>query len=97
MDLPPILTMACPFFRDVHHRQIQHFQQSVIGRKYGPGFCDFPQLTVESLDHVGRVDQAPDRLRLLEIGGQIRPVIFPRFRNLRIFSAPFPVKVLQFS
>lgn len=35
MDNAPIPALACPFFRDVHHRQIQHFQQAVIGRKHG--------------------------------------------------------------
>ena len=25
LDLPLVLTVACPFFRDVHHCRIQHF------------------------------------------------------------------------
>lgn len=44
MDLPPILAVTGPFFRDVYHRQIQHFQEAVIGGKYGLGFRHFPQL-----------------------------------------------------
>ena len=32
-DLPPILTVACPFFCDIHHRKIQHFQKAVIRRE----------------------------------------------------------------
>ena len=35
MDLSPVLAVACPFLRDIHHCQIQHFQQAVVGRKYG--------------------------------------------------------------
>ena len=35
VDNAPIPALACPFFRDVHHRQIQHFQQAVIGREHG--------------------------------------------------------------
>ena len=34
MNLAPILTMNFPFFRNIYHSQIQHFQQAFIGRKY---------------------------------------------------------------
>ena len=27
MDLPPVLTVSCPFFCDIHHCQIQHFHK----------------------------------------------------------------------
>lgn len=32
MDLPPIVPGAGPFFCDIFHGQIQHFQETVIGR-----------------------------------------------------------------
>ena len=77
MDLPPVLTVACPFFCNVHHCQIQHFEQTVIAWEYGFGFRDFSQLPVKSFDRIGRINQAPDSLRILEIGRKIYPVIFP--------------------
>ena len=58
MNLSPVLTVASPFLRDVHHGQIQHFQETVIGWKYRLGFCDFSKLTVKSLDCVSRIDPA---------------------------------------
>ena len=67
MDLSPILTMTGPFLRDIHHRQIQHFQQAVFGGKYGLGLCDFSKLTVKSFDRIRRIDQTPDRFRVLKI------------------------------
>ena len=33
VDQAPVLPPAGPLFRDVHHGQIQHFQQAVIGWK----------------------------------------------------------------
>ena len=60
MNLPPILTMASPFFRDIYHGQIQHFQQTFIGRKYGFGFCDLPELAVKSLDSIRGIDRSND-------------------------------------
>ena len=33
MDHTPVLPPAGPFLRNVHHGQIQHFQQAVIRRK----------------------------------------------------------------
>ena len=35
VDNAPIPALARPLLGDVHHRQIQHLQQAVIGRKYG--------------------------------------------------------------
>jgi hypothetical protein len=61
MDLSPVLTMAGPFFRDINHGQIQHFQQGVIRWKYGLGFRYFPELTVKTLNRVGCVDQTAYR------------------------------------
>ena len=77
MDQVPVLTPSVPFFRNVHHRQIQHFQQAVVGRKNGFGLGDFPQLAVKALYRVGCIDQATNRFRVLEIGAQIRPVLPP--------------------
>lgn len=56
MDLPPILSVSGPFFRDIHHGQIQHFQEALIGREYRLRFRDLPQLLVKSLDGIRGID-----------------------------------------
>lgn len=37
MDQAPVLPPSGPFFRNIHHGRIQHFQRAVIGGK--DGFC----------------------------------------------------------
>ena len=66
MDSGPVLSPACPFGRDVDHRQVQHFQQAVVCREDRLGFGHLPQLAVETLNGIGRVDQPPDLFRELE-------------------------------
>ena len=75
VDHTPVLPPAGPLFRDVHHGQIQHFQQAVVGGKYGFGFGHLAQLTVEALDGIGGVNQPPHLLRVLEIAAQVCPVV----------------------
>ena len=58
MDLPPILSVTCPFFRDIHHGQIQHFQETLIGREYRLRFRNLPQLPVKSLNGIRGIDIA---------------------------------------
>ena len=77
MDLAPILTVTSPFLRDIHHGQIQHFQETLVGRAHRLGFCDLLQLTVKSVDCIGCIDQASNCFRILEIGGKICPVVLP--------------------
>ena len=96
MDLTPILTVACLFLWDIHHSQIQHFQETIVGRKYRLGFGDLLELTVKSLNCIGGIDQTADRFRVLKISRKIRPVVLPGFRDFRIFSAPFFIKAVQF-
>ena len=67
MDLSPILSVSSPFFRDIHHGQIQHFQETLIRREYRLRFRDLPQLPVKSLDGIRGIDQAADHFRILEI------------------------------
>jgi hypothetical protein len=89
MDGAPILSSAGPLFRDIHHSQIQHFQQAVVGGKYGLRLGDLTQLAIEALYGVGGIDQPPYLLRVLEVGTQIGPVFPPRLRNLWILLIPF--------
>ena len=78
VDTAPVLTAACPFFCDVLHSQIKHFEKAVISRKYGLGFGDLLQLAIEAFNGIGRIDQLSQFLRELEICAEIRPVFVPR-------------------
>lgn len=62
MDAAPVLPSTRPLFRNIHHRQIRHFQQTVICRKDALGFCDLPQLPVKALDRVRGIDQTANFL-----------------------------------
>lgn len=62
VDHAPVLPSASPFLRDIHHGQIEHFQQAVIRGKHGFCLGHFPELAVEALDGVGRIDQAANLL-----------------------------------
>lgn len=57
VDQAPVLPPSSPLFRNIHHGQIQHFQQAVIGGKDGLGLGHLAQLAVETLNGVGGVDQ----------------------------------------
>ena len=74
IDYAPILPPSRPLFRDVYHRQIQHLEQAVIcgENRFGLGY--FSELTVESFDGVGGIDQPPHPLRILEIGAKVWPI-----------------------
>ena len=74
VDAAPVLTAASPFFRDVLHSQIQHLEKAVICRKYGLGFGDLLQLSIEAFYGIGCIDQLSQLLRELEICAEIRPV-----------------------
>ena len=97
MNLAPILSVTGPFFRDIHHSQIQHFQETLIRRKHGFGFCDLPELAVKSLDGIRGIDQAANCFRIFEIGREIRLIVLPGFCDFRIFSAPFLIEAVQLS
>ena len=73
----PILPSSGPFFGNVYHRQVQHFQQAVVRWKHRLGLGYFAQLTVKPLNGVGGVNQFPYFLRVLEIGAEIGPVSPP--------------------
>ena len=64
-------------FRNIHHRQIQHFQQTVVCRENALGFCNLPQLPVKALDRVRGIDQTADLRRIFEVGAEVRPVFPP--------------------
>jgi len=53
----PILSPSGPFFSDIHHCQVQHFQEAVIRGEYRLAFGHFAELAIESFDSIGGVDQ----------------------------------------
>ena len=95
VDHTPVLASACPLFRNVHHRQIQHFQQAVIRGEHGFGFGHLPKLTVEALYGVGGINQSPHLLRVLKVGAQVGPVLPPGLRYFRVFLIPALRKGVQ--
>ena len=84
----PILPSSGPFFRNVHHGQIQHFQQAVISGKHRFGLGHLAELAVETLNCVGGVDQPAYLLGILEVGAEIGPVGTPGLGDFRIFLVP---------
>lgn len=89
MDPSPILSMVSPFFRDIHHAQIQHFQETVIGKEHCFGFCDLSQLSVKSPDGIHSIDQATDRFRVLEEAKRFTQLSFLDLAILKYFPLPF--------
>ena len=64
VDNAPITPFPRPLLSDVHHRQIQHFQQAVIGREYGFRLGNLAKLAVEALYGVGSINQRSNLLRV---------------------------------
>lgn len=95
MDLPPVLAVARPFLCDVHRCQVQHFLKAVVGGEHGFGFGYFSKLPVEPFDRIRRINQPPDRFRILEISGQGCPVVMPGLVDFRVFGVPFVSEQFQ--
>ena len=95
MNDAPILPPSRPFLRDVHHGEIQHFQQAVIRRENRLGFGDLAKLAIETLNGIGRIDQPTNLLRELEIRAQIRPVFPPGSGDPGILLSPGFFKGIQ--
>lgn len=71
MNLAPVLPPFCPLSGNIHHSQIKHFQQTVIGRKHRFCLGNLAKLTVKSLDGIGCVDQPANLLVEFEVGTQM--------------------------
>ena len=52
VDHAPIYAAPRPFIRNIHHRQIQHFQKAVVRREYGFRFGHLPELAIEAFDGI---------------------------------------------
>ena len=95
MDQAPVLASASPFPGNVHHGQVQHFQQAVIRGENGLCLGNLAQLAVETLNGVGGIDESADLLWVLEIGAQIVPVIPPGAGDFGVFLVPVLGKGVQ--
>ena len=95
MNQAPVLPPSGPFLRNIHHGQIQHFQQAVIRRENRFCLGHFPKLPVKALDCIGCIDQAAHLLRVLEISAQVGPILPPGRSDLRVFFVPFLRKGIQ--
>ena len=68
VDHVPFLPPARPFFRNIHHGQIQHLQQTVIRREYRFCLGHFPKLPVSGTYirvHRKSLAKAKEKLKLL--------------------------------
>ena len=95
VDQAPVLPSSGPFFRNVYHGQIQHFQQAVIRGKDRLGLCHLAQLAVKSLNGIGGVDQPAYLLGILEVGAEISPVGTPGLGDFRVFLVSALFKDVQ--
>lgn len=95
MDHAPVHTLPRPFFRNVHHRQIQHFQKGVVRGEDGFRLGYFSELAVEAFDGVRGINQPADGVGKPEIGAQICPVFSPGRGDPGIFLTPDSLKIVQ--
>ena len=95
MDSTPIHTPSRPFFRNIHHRQIQQFSEGVVCGEYGLRLGHLPELAIEALYGVRGINQSADGVGELEIGAQIGPVFPPGCCNPGIFLPPDFLKIIQ--
>ena len=97
MNQAPILSPSGPFFRNVHHGQIQQFQQAVIRGKHRFGLGHLVQLAVETPNGIRGVDQPVYLLGILEVGAEIGPVGTPGLGDFQVFLVPVLPKGVQSS
>lgn len=60
VDHAPIHAPPRPFLRNIHHRQIQHFQKAVVRREYRFRFGHLSELAVEAFDGIRGINQSAD-------------------------------------
>jgi len=70
---------AGPFPKNVLRGQIQRFEKCLVVREDAFALCDFPELAMVTLDHVGGVNDLSNFRRVFEEGREFCPVPFPRF------------------
>ncbi len=65
------------FFRDVHDGQIDGLLDGQVVSELDLALGVFPDAAVEVFDGVGSVDDLPDLEWIVEVAGQIRPIVLP--------------------
>ena len=85
MDQASVLPTSGPFFRNIHHSQIQYFQQTIISRKHRFGLGYLAQLTVETPQWRWWCRSACAPPGGLEIGAEIGPIGPPELGDFRVF------------
>jgi len=80
----PIAYRHRPFLGNLLDGQKHGLLHGVVGRVVRLGLGELAQHPVEPLHRVGGIDQSPDFLGVLEVGGQFRPVLLPRPDDLRV-------------
>ena len=95
VDQAPIMPPSGPLFRNVHHGQVQHFQQAVIGGKDRLGLGHLAQLAIKPLNGIGGVDQPAHLLGIFEIGAEIGPIVPSGLGDFRVFLVPALPKGVQ--
>ena len=88
LNIAPVLPPVGPLFRDVHHGPIQHFEEAVVCEKHGFRLGYLPGIPIEDFYGVGRVNQPPHLLRILEVGTQDWPGFPTGLRDFGIFLVP---------
>lgn len=69
------------------HREIQQFGRGLVGREVAARLHDLPELHVQALDRVGRVEQPTHLRRVREDRRDVGPVPPPEGRDRRILRA----------
>ena len=95
VDHAPVLPPTDSLFGNIHHGQIQHFQQAVVGGEYRFGLGYLAQLAVEAFNVIGSIDQPSDLLGILEVGAQIGLVVPPGLGDFGVFLVPVLPKDVQ--
>ena len=76
-----------PALLDVPERQVQELHRRLVTREMTPGLDDLPELTVETLDRVGRRQDAPDLGWVGKCGDHVGPQPPPERRDRRVALA----------
>ena len=79
---PPVLDGHRPFFTDFLDRQVDRLAGGVVRWVKGLRLGELAEHPVEALHRVGRIDQRPNLLGILEVGGQLDPVRIPGFASI---------------
>lgn len=95
MDDTPVLPPSSPLFGNIHHGQVQHFQQAVIGGKDRFSLGHLAELAVKALNGVGGVDQSAHLLGVLEVCAEIGPIGPPGPGDFWVFLVPVLAKGVQ--